>query len=159
MIQNNAGYPLPAYNFRVDVGNETMSFAKVSGIAVEYDAVTYRHGLSFREGERIKTFYYDSFMPLTLTRGVFPAGKHDPRFLFDWLERRDTRSLEVSLCDEGGKASITWKIAKAVPVKLKAPTFDAGSNEVSIESLELRVRGVSLKQVPDQKAANTGGTT
>lgn len=46
-------YPLPAYNFRVKVDQTEMSFSEVTGIAVEYDHVSYRHGLTFLEGESI----------------------------------------------------------------------------------------------------------
>ncbi len=135
-------YPLPVYNFRVSVDGAAMSFAEVSGIAVSYDDVTYRHGLSFSEGEEITTFSYDSFLPITLRRGTVPGS--DPLYLHRWLKEKEARAVEVSLCDESGTPVISWRIAKAVPTKLEAPAFDAGSNDVSIESLELKVRGVSL---------------
>ena len=136
------GYPLPAYNFRVSVGGVAMSFAQASGIAVSYDDVTYRHGLSFKEGEEIATLHFDSFTPITLKRGVVLGS--DPLFLHQWLGSKDQRAVEVSLCDESGTPVLTWRIAHAVATKLEAPAFDAASNEVAIESLELKVRGVSL---------------
>ena len=135
-------YPLPAYNFRVRVGDTVVSFAEVSGIAAEYDKVMYRNGLSFWEGEAIKTFYYDTYIPVTLRRGVVLGP--NPLFLYEWLKKGDSRPVEVSLCDEKGAQVISWQIAKALPVKLQAPTFDAKTNEVSIETMELSVRGVSL---------------
>ncbi len=135
-------YPLPVYNFRVTVGEATMSFRKVSGIEVEYDVVTYRHGLSFVEGEQIATFDFDAFRTVTLERGTAPGA--EPRALYDWLRRRDLRRLEISLCDEGGGPMLSWRIAKAVPVKISAPTFDAESNELAIERLELKARGITL---------------
>ena len=49
--KSDQAYPLAAYNYRVTVAGTTMSFSEVSGLAVEYEKVTYRHGLSFREGE------------------------------------------------------------------------------------------------------------
>lgn len=137
-------YPLPAYNFRVTVGAAAMSFAEVSGIAVEHEAVTYRHGLSFCEGEAITTFPWDAYRDVTLKRGTVLGP--NPLALYQWLKARDCRELEVSLCDETGTAILSWKIKKAVPVKLEAPTFDASTNEVSIDSLDLKVRGVSFVQ-------------
>lgn len=138
-------YPLAAYNFRVKVDQTEMSFSEVSGIAVEYDHVTYRHGLTFLEGESIHTFYFDSFRSVTCKRGTI-LGK-DPLFLHDWLEKRDTRTMEVSLCDEKGAPVLSWKIAHAIPVSLKAPAFTAAANEPAIETVELRVRGISVAKI------------
>jgi len=135
-------YPLALYNFRVKVAETSMSFTEVSGIAVEYDYVTYRHGLSFAEGEDIKTFYFDKFITITCKRGTILGA--EPLFLYDWLSKRDLRSMEVSLCDETGTPVLSWKIAAAVPVNVKAPTFSAGTNEAAIDTLELRARGVSV---------------
>lgn len=135
-------YPLPAYNFRVRIDETVMSFAEVSGIAAEYEKVTYRHGLSFWEGEAITTFNYGAYFNITLKRGVVLGSS--PLFFYDWLTQGDLRALVVSLCNETGDPVISWQIAKAVPVKLQAPSFDAKTNEVSIESVELAVRGITL---------------
>lgn len=135
-------YPLAVYNYRVKVGGVAISFTEISGIAVEYEHVTYRHGLSFQEGAAIQTFYFNQFVPVTCKRGTILGA--DPTFLYDWLKKRDLRSLEISLCDEKGAAVWSWKIAAAVPTSLKAPTFSAASNEVSIDTLELQVKGVSV---------------
>ena len=135
-------YPLPAYNFRVRIDETIMSFAEVSGISVEYDKVTYRHGLSFMEGEAITTFDYDEYYTINLKRGVVVGA--NPLFFYDWLVKGDLRSLAVSLCNETGDPVISWQIAKAVPVKVQAPAFDAKTNEVAIDAVELAVRGVTL---------------
>lgn len=135
-------YPLPVYNFRVTVDGRAMSFSEVSGIQVEYESVTYRHGLSFLEGERIKTFRFDSFIQVTLKRGIVPGS--DPLFFHRWLTSKELRPLEVSLCDEDGVPVLLWRITHCVPVKLEAPSFSADSNDVAIGSVELKARGVSL---------------
>jgi phage tail-like protein len=135
-------YPLPAYNFRVRIDETIMSFAEVSGIAVEYEKVTYRHGLSFTEGEAIVTFKYDPFVTVTLKRGVVLGAT--PLFFYEWLSKGDLRSLAVSLCNEVGDPVISWQIAKAVPVKIQAPAFDAKTNEAAIDTVELAVRGITL---------------
>jgi phage tail-like protein len=135
-------YPLAVYNFHVKVAETSMSFTEVSGIAVDYDHVIYRHGLSFLEGESIATFYFDRFVSVTCKRGTILG--NNPLFLHDWLSQRDLRSMEVSLCDEKGAPVVSWKMVAAVPVSLKAPAFTAATNEAAIESVELKVRGVSL---------------
>jgi phage tail-like protein len=138
-------YPLAVYNFRVRVGETSMSFTEVSGIGVEYGHVTYRHGLSFQEGEQIQTYVWDAFIPVTCKRGTVLGG--EPTYLHDWLRSREARSLEVSLCDGAGSPVLSWRVAAAIPVKLRAPAFSATANDAAIDELELQVRGVSLVKV------------
>jgi phage tail-like protein len=133
-------YPLVAYNFRVSVAEISMSFTEISGLAVEHDYATYRHGLSFLEGESLATVYFDRFIPVTCKRGVILGS--NPFFLYDWLKKGDLRSMNVSLCDETGTPVLSWKVAAAVPTSLKAASFSASANEAAIDSVELRVRGV-----------------
>ncbi len=53
--------------------------------------------------------------------------------------------MEVTLCDEQGQPVVSWRVGKAIPVKLEAPTFDAGANEVAVESLEVLGRNISVE--------------
>ena len=138
-------HPLPAYNYRVTIEDQTMSFSKVSGISTQYEHVTYRHGLSFWEGEGIKTFRFDSYITVVLERGT--ALGASPLFLAEWMVEGKGRPIDVTLCDESGTPVLGWKIATAIPVKLDAPTFDANSNEVAIERVELKAKGISLVEI------------
>lgn len=141
--QQRTSYPLAAYNFQVSVDGVAMRFAKVSGLAREHQTVTYRDGLSFREGERISKFHVDVFVPVTLERGTIIGD----RFLPAWLESSAPSAMEVSLCDESGVPVVAWRIARAVPVKLSAPTFDASTSQLSIDTLEIRASGISMKHL------------
>jgi len=134
-------YPLPAYSFRVTIGSETVSFSEVSGITLEYETLTYKHGLSFWEGEGVKRYYYSKYLPITLKKGTV----HGVDFLSKWMQEKTARSLNVSLCDENGDPVMSWRVGKAIPVKLQAPTFDANTNEVAIESLELLGANISIE--------------
>ncbi len=138
--QQRSSYPLAAYNFRVNVDGATMRFAKVSGLAREHQTVTYRHGLSFIEGEQIAKYFVDTYVPVTLVQGTVIGAKS----LHEWLERPKPVALEVDLCDAEGTPVLAWRIAKALPVKLSAPTFDANTNEVAIDTLELRAAGITI---------------
>jgi phage tail-like protein len=138
--EQRARYPLAAYNFRVTVDGAAMRFAKVSGLQREHQTLTYRHGLSFLEGEQIAKYYLDKYVSVTLEQGTVMGGK----FLHEWLERKTQSAMEVSLCDEQGTPVLAWRIAKALPVKLSAPSFDARTNEVAIESLEIKAAGISI---------------
>lgn len=138
-----ANHPLAAYNFKVTVDGVAMRFAKVSGLQREHQTVTYRHGLSFLEGEQISKFHMERFVSVTLEQGTVQGQK----VLHQWLERSKPSAMEVSLCDEKGVPVIAWSITRALPVKLTAPTFDAATNQVSIESLEIRAAGISIKHL------------
>lgn len=140
--EQRASYPLAAYNFRVFVGARMVSFAKVSGLSVEYKAVTYQHGLSFFEGEDLAKFAVDKFSEVTLERGVLP---HDSTAaILEWLADRSPRVVEVHLCDAAGASVLVWRLARAYVVKLTAPTLDARSNDVAIETLTLKAAGITL---------------
>lgn len=137
-------YPLPVYNYRVSIGADTLAFAEVSGLSIEYEPVTYRHGLSFYEG--------DLHMPgrqqpvnIRMSRGIMLKGD----YLFQWintvnLNKVEKEDISIDLLDESGAPLITWQVVAAFPTKLDAPTFDAKSNEVAIETLELRASQVRI---------------
>ncbi len=140
-----ASYPLPAYNFRVAVDGTSMSFTEVSGISLDYEMLTYKHGLSYWEGERITSYYLEKYVPVTLAKGTVKG----VNFLYDWIKEKTKtpRIMDVSLCDEEGHPVVSWRIAKTVPVKLVAPSFSANSNDVAIESLGVMAAGISMVHV------------
>jgi phage tail-like protein len=136
-------HPLAAYNFRVVVGTTAMRFAKVSGLSREHQTATYRDGLTFLEGERIVKFRVDAYASITLEQGTV-AGDG---FLHAWLEKKTPTPMEVSLCDAQGTPVLAWNIARALPVKLTAPTLDASTSQLAIESLEIKAAGVTIKDL------------
>jgi phage tail-like protein len=148
-------YPLPVYNYRVTVLKDgeplVVSFAEVSGLSVEYEAVTYKHGLSFVMGVRIIPGMRQP-LRLTMKRGV--VQKND--YLHSWINKVYTdpffasakRDLLIDLCDEVGNPVVRWTVQGTLPIKLEAPTFDANSNEVAIETLELVAHGLQVNYDP-----------
>ena len=133
-------HPLVAYNFRVSRAGQTLRFAKVSGLQREYKTVTYRDGLSFLDGERINRFTSTAFASITLEQGVV-QGDDD---LHAWLEADDLQGMEVQLCDAAGAPVLAWRVARCLPVKITAPNFDARSNEVAVEVVELKAAGITI---------------
>lgn len=136
--------PLPAYSFRATVDGQSAAFSEVSGLTVERETATYNHGLSHWEGEVLLTFASAKHRQISLKRGVF-AG--DGQF-FSWLmgEDAEAKPMDVSLCDATGAPAVTWRIARAIPIKLTAPSFSASTNEVAVETLDVMVSGVSVVQ-------------
>lgn len=136
-------YPLPVYNFRVDIDSSTISVAEVSGITIEREFVSYRHGLSYWEGQSVQTFRKDGFRPVTMRKGIV-QGMQD---LHAWMSEggHAFRTVDVHLCDAAGDPVVSWHIAKALPVKIEAPTFDPDENTVAVETLEIMAAGISIE--------------
>lgn len=135
-----ASYPLAAYNFRVTVDAHALGFSRVTGLQREHQTLKYRHGLSFLEGEQLAKYFIDKFAPVTFERGSVVGA----RFLRDWLDERSHRVMEVTQCDAAGKPVIAWRIARAIAVKLTAPSFDARTSDSAIEQLEVMAAGISI---------------
>jgi phage tail-like protein len=138
--EQTANYPLAAYNFRVTVGGTVVRFAKVSGLQIEHETQTYRDGFSFLDGEQIVRFHVNKYVSVTFEQGTV----QDDKTLFEWLEKAPKTMVDVCLCNADGTAVLTWRIRKAVPVRLSAPTLDAKTNEVSIDTFEIKASGISL---------------
>src|SRR3954469_19035794 len=129
LIQSS--YPLPAYNYKVIVDTETLSFSEVSGLSVSYEKVIYKHGLSFLAGPGIIRAQQNEII-ITLKRGVVAKRT----YLYDWFTGNSVKDIFIDLCDEQGNAIIRWKASKALPLKMEAPSFIAESNSIAIESVE-----------------------
>lgn len=137
-------YPLPVYNYRVMILDDStatvLGFSEVSGLAVSYEPVTYKHGLSFLTGVQIIPGMRQPIR-VTLKQGL----TKNADFLQKWLNKSYLQpwsitvrcDILIDLCDEAGLPVIRWKLKQALPTKLEAPTFTASSNEAAIISMEL----------------------
>lgn len=149
-----ANYPLPVYNYRVDIGQTTVAFSEVSGLNVAYETTTYKE--SSIEGGKVSPKVFR--MPaqpvtttLTLKKGLVPAKSQAA--LYAWIStisinQVEKKDITINLCDETGKAVVSWKVINAFPTKLDVPTFDANSNDVAIESMELMADDVLINYAP-----------
>ncbi|MEM7370307.1 MAG: phage tail protein [Bacteroidota bacterium] len=158
-----SSYPLPAYNYRVtilfgstlaipkvadvaanaDLGT-VISCSEVSGLNMEIETITYKHGFSFLTGMDIIPGQKKE-VQLTIKKGV----TKNSRYFSDWINLVypviaglpvslvQKRDVLIDLCDENGDAVVRWVITKAMPIKLEAPTFDATTNDVAFEQLHL----------------------
>lgn len=148
-------YPLPAYNYRVTILNNdestVVSFAEVTGLTLEYEPVTYKHGLSFLTGNKIIPGMRQAIR-LTLRKGLVQSGN----YLHDWIYNTYTdptfagaiRDIVIDLCDEVGEPVIRWAVQGALPIKLEAPGFDANTNDVAIETMELIAHDLQVEYNP-----------
>ncbi|MGB3467402.1 MAG: phage tail protein [Cyclobacteriaceae bacterium] len=150
--QIRTDYPLPIYNYRVDIDGVSASFSKVSGLDLAFETITYKESFatSGKSGPNIM------YMPgqiqqvtITLEKG-FVKGKSIPVF-YSWindiqLNRIDKKDIVVHLLDETGNTVVSWKVLDAFPTKLTGPSFDASSSEVAIESMELVALRVMMEE-------------
>ncbi|WP_428241084.1 phage tail protein [Gynuella sp.] len=137
-----SNYPIPVYRFRVSVGGESMAFSEVSGLDIGNDPITYKDGLGKKQMPGQETD-----VNITLKRGLVRKQSQ----LYEWinsinLNLVEKRDITVSLVDPetDGGALVTWTVGNAFPKKLTAPSFNGGSNEASIEQLELVADKVTI---------------
>jgi phage tail-like protein len=142
-----SAYPIPVYNYQVKIGTEAYSFRKVSGLEISFETSTYKESAKSGPGP---VWYQMPAQPtalkISLERGMVES---NARQLYDWingtaLNAVEKKDITVSLLDEAGNPRVTWLVRNAFPVKLKAPDFDANSNDVAIESMELVADSVSI---------------
>lgn len=148
-INNN--YPLPVYNYRVEIDSQAMSFSEVSGLNVAFETKTYKESGT---GDLAKPVMMQMRMQatpptITLKRGIVRGGGERLAFLYSWLVGDELhlmvkKDVTIVLCDEGGNPVIKWQVLNAFPKKLDAPSFTAESNDAAIESMELVADAVQI---------------
>jgi len=143
-------YPLPVYNYRVEIGSEAIAFSEVSGLTIGYEVGTYKESpVGKQAGPRTLHFPSQrSDVNITLKKGLVKS--ISIKTLYGWIQTVQTNQVEkrdvfIRLCDEKGDAVISWKVMNAFPTKLTAPTFDAKSNDAAIETLELRADLITME--------------
>lgn len=145
-------YPLPVYNYRVEIAGAAVAFSEVSGLSIGYETSTYKESptaagapgprMMIMPGQR-------NAAKITLKKGIVRGVSI--KALYGWISTTTINQVEkkdifIRLCDENGAAVISWKVTNAFPTKLDAPTFDAKSNDAAIESMELSGDFVSIEE-------------
>lgn len=147
-----SAYPLPVYNYKVEIGSATVAFSEVSGLNVSYETTTYKESPVDSGVAGPRVMHMPAQAPastLTLKKGV--VREKSVATLYNWINsvatnQIDKRDIFVRLCDEQGAPVISWKVVNAFPTKLEAPTFDATSNDVAVETMELTADTVFVEE-------------
>ncbi len=147
-----SAYPLPVYNYRVEIGSDAVAFSEVSGLNINYEVHTYKESPveSGAPGPRVMHMPAQrSPAKITLKKGVVRGSS--VAALFSWINsiqinQVEKKDIHVRLCDEKGDVVISWKVINTFPTKLDAPTFNANGNDVAIESMELTGDGVFIEE-------------
>lgn len=135
-------YPIPVYRFVVNYGEESLRFSEVSGLDIGVETITYKDGLG-----KLHMPGQPTDVNITLKRGLVRKSSQ----FYDWissisLNLVDKKDITVSLTNETGtEPLVTWKVLNAFPKKLTAPSVNGGSNEASVESLELLADDIQIE--------------
>ena len=138
-----AGYPRVKFRFKLEIdGLEAGGFSEVSGFDASIEPIEYRKGDMATETP-LKVAGLRKYGNITLKKGMIEG-----KVLYDWILKGLTGEVErktvtVSLLDEKQAAVSSWKVINAWPTKYSAPDFNATSNEIAVETLELAHEGMT----------------
>ena len=136
-------YPRAKFRFKVAMGDVGVAgFTEVSGFDATIEPIEYREG-DMKTETPLKVAGLRKYGNITFKKGVITA-----HALYDWLAIGLTgavtrKTVTVSLLDETQAEVATWQIINAWPTKYTAPDFNATSNEIAIESMELAHEGMT----------------
>jgi phage tail-like protein len=135
--------PMRAFNFKLEMDGVTKAgFRECSGLDASTDPVDYREGQEKGNIAR-KLTGLNKHANIVLKRGVT-----DDHSLWDWRKKvidgkTDRQHGSIVLCDETGEEKVRWSFVEGWPTKWTGPSFNATSNEVAIESLEIVHEGLT----------------
>jgi len=155
--QIKTDYPLPVYNYKVNIGTDTVAFSEVSGLSIVYETITHKESpAGTQTGLQVRHMPGQGTpVNLTLKKGMV-QGK-SVATLYNWisaikLNQIEKKDITIQLCNEQGAAVISWKVINAFPTTLEAPTFDASANDVAVESMELMADDVTIDDPTAKKS-------
>jgi phage tail-like protein len=138
--------PFGGYNFAVEMDGITrMGFKQASGLDSSSDATKYREGTDPTLGQRQLPGLL-TFSNISLQRGIT-----DDHALWDWRTSVATgnpvrRTISIILRDANGAEKIRWNVKNCWPLKWSGPSFDATTDAVAIETLELAHEGIEVQK-------------
>ena len=135
--------PFSAFNFLVEIDGVTVAgFSECSGLTIEQDVIEYRTGnldITVTKLPGLK-----KFGNITLKRG-FTNSKE----LWEWRKavlqgKTERQSGSVVLLNEAREPALRWNFREAWPRKWEGPAFNAKTNDVAIETIEMMHEGLEL---------------
>jgi phage tail-like protein len=136
--------PFSAFNFLVEIDGVTVAgFSECSGLNTETDVIEYRTGnldITVKKLPGMK-----KFGNITLKRGFT-----DSKELWEWRKtvldgKTERQSGSVVLLNEAREPALRWTFREAWPRKWEGPAFNAKTNDVAVETLELVCESIELE--------------
>jgi phage tail-like protein len=136
--------PFRGFNFRVEIDGITEAgFRECAGIDGTTDVVEYRDGKDKGNIAR-KLTGLNKHSNITLKWGITSDKK-----IWDWYKKTIDGKTErvngsITLYDEANdKEAARWNFVNGWPTKLTGPSFNATSNDVAIETLDIAHEGLT----------------
>jgi phage tail-like protein len=135
--------PVGELRFKVALDDvEIGRFTECTGLSIEWEVQTYAAGGENRFEHKLRGRV--KYPNLVLKRGV----THEDallRWFFRSQQREKRGAITITLLGPDGKTVRRFAFAAAFPVKWTGPNFNAGSNNIAVESLELAHEGLVLR--------------
>ena len=145
MATGDRNDPYRGYNFRLEIDNSSVAgFSECGGLTFDTDPVDYREGTDKRLTVR-KLMGLRKFANISLKRG-YTQNKE----LWNWYKnilngQSDRRHGAIILQDEQANAVLRWEWQDGWITKYEGPAFNAHTNDVTIEHIEIVVERVELQ--------------
>jgi phage tail-like protein len=137
--------PYRAFNFRIEIDRAPVAgFRECTGLSATIELFEYRNGDDLELSPR-KLTGLRKFGNITLRRGFTTE-----RSLWEWYRNllngvTDRRNGAIVLVDEAREDVLRWNFSNGWISRWAGPAFNATSNDVAIEEVELTVERVELE--------------
>jgi phage tail-like protein len=136
--------PYQQYNFLIEIdGVARAGFTECSGLTTDTDAIDYREGadrtLNVRKLSGLRKY----------TNIVLKRGYTRDKSLWDWRKKvingfTERRSADIILLDEARNEVLRWRVREVWISKWDSGPFNAKTNDVAIETIEMMHEGLEL---------------
>ncbi|MGH7491702.1 MAG: phage tail protein [bacterium] len=136
--------PYQQFNFLVEIDGVTRAgFTECSGLTTDTDPVDYREGadiaLNVRKLSGLRKY----------TNIVLKRGYTKDKSLWDWRKKiingqMERRSADIILLDEARNEVLRWRVREAWISKWDSGPFNAKTNDVTMETVELMHEGLEM---------------
>jgi phage tail-like protein len=136
--------PYQQFNFLVDIdGIRRAGFMECSGVTTDTDAIDYREGSDISMNVR-KLGGLRKYTNIVLKRGYT-----QDKSLWEWRKKIingavERRSAEIILLNENRVEVLRWRIREAWISKWDSGPFNAKTNDVVVQTVELIHEGLEL---------------
>ena len=134
--------PYMAYNFAVEIGGVVVGgFSEVSGLSSEIELESYQEG-------GLNDFVHKFPKHTTYPNLVLSRGLVNIDLFYIWYKATSQGWIQqlngtILLLNDQQIPVMWWTFKKAYPVKWQGPTFNASSDAIAVEKIELVHQGIS----------------
>jgi phage tail-like protein len=136
--------PYQQFNFLVEIdGVARAGFTECSGLTTDTDPIDYREGadlvLNVRKISGLRKY----------TNIVLKRGYTQDKSLWEWRKKiingqTERRQADIVLLDEERNEVLRWRVREAWISKLDSGPFNAKTNDVLVETIEMVHEGLEL---------------